>query len=756
MAVEIDLRSDEGLRAAIEHVGASSATSSVAKNWYDELRNHLSIVREGIPSKLEDAEFLERLWEDEAVTSTGMGSVKVGMVRNDPTFKAWFAAEVAQPLPEEDTKREQRLISFYNELVMRSKALAGRTPILKINRVLAALYPAELTTLADVGKLKDLHRAMGGSTRDHVVTAHRTIRSRIEKLLGPASSADLPTVARRMSLPWFLYELVAQKPDEGTAMPDPNPQQPLLTPLPAIRRRKGLLAIAGLFPGLVSVASELKEGLTRDELFDYYRRENPDLKDSTLSTVANALCREFDIAEREGDRYQLSARGLSLLESGESDELADYLLTHILGVDNVIVHLRSGPQTRALLRTHLRSLNPGWTSNFAPDALVSWLRSMGVLDTKDDGRVVLTERGERWSDRIGWTPEGLKPLPSEPFGVVPQPTGMGIKFPPFESILERLQLAVGNELRFENSLVAQLHAGLWAHQRRHFAVLTGLSGSGKTQLALRYALALVGRGDEALDDQVLVVPVQPGWYDPTPLLGYVNPLESGYRTAPFLEFLQDAADDSEQPYVVILDEMNLSHPEQYLAPILSAMEMPSGKLDLHRLGAGTTATPERVLYPSNVAIIGTVNNDETTRGLSDKVLDRAFTLEFWNVAVNDFPGWGSSSLPTEVEQQVKELLVALSKALSPVRMHFGYRVIHDVLGYLAYSVRMGRDVRAAMDEVIYARVLPKLRGEGSTKFTKALKDCVDILANGQLGQSRAKVQELLVDVQESGTAKFWR
>ena len=60
----------------------------------------------------------------------------------------------------------------------------------------------------------------------------------------------------------------------------------------------------------------------------------------------------------------------------------------------------------------------------------------------------------------------------------------------------------------------------------HFGVLTGLSGTGKTQLALRYAEALTGAIGES-NEQVCTIPVQPGWYDPTPLLGYVNPLGEG-------------------------------------------------------------------------------------------------------------------------------------------------------------------------------------------------------------------------------------
>ena len=123
-----------------------------------------------------------------------------------------------------------------------------------------------------------------------------------------------------------------------------------------------------------------------------------------------------------------------------------------------------------------------------------------------------------------------------------------------------------------------------------------------------------------------MVPVQPGWHDPTPLLGCLNPLrgDSYLRTA-FLDFLIRAAEAPEQAFTVVLDEMNLSHPEQYLAPLLSAMET-GNPLDLHSEPEPVDEVPARLPYPRNLVLIGTVNMDETTHGLSDKVLDRALAL----------------------------------------------------------------------------------------------------------------------------------
>ena len=89
----------------------------------------------------------------------------------------------------------------------------------------------------------------------------------------------------------------------------------------------------------------------------------------------------------------------------------------------------------------------------------------------------------------------------------------------------------------------------------------------------------------------------------------------------------------------VLDEMNLSHPEQYLAPILSAMEREDGDIPLHGGNGDEYGVPPSIRYPGNFVLIGTVNMDETTMGISDKVLDRAFTLEFWDIDVDQWPGW---------------------------------------------------------------------------------------------------------------------
>ena len=319
--------------------------------------------------------------------------------------------------------------------------------------------------------------------------------------------------------------------------------------------------------------------------------------------------------------------------------------------------------------------------------------------------------------------------------------------------LADIQAAIRHAGHFPDELVAQLDAGLWANERRHFAVLTGLSGAGKTLLARTYGRAVAG-GDES---RVRVVPVQPAWYDPSPLLGYVDPLKPDhYVKTDFLEFLMKASKDSATPYIAVLDEMNLSRPEQYMAPLLSAMET-DGDIPLHSKEKAIDSVPARLRYPRNLVLIGTVNMDETTHALSDKVLDRAFTLEFWDIDLNNYPRRGERNLGDD-ETKAREVLDALMAALRPARLHFGWRTVDDVLDFLevALGESDGMKVTDALDSVIYAKVLPKLRGDDRPELRNALDNCKQALSDHGLTRCRKRVEALTEDLNATGSVSFWR
>ena len=747
------IENDAVLNTHLQAVLAGPAMLKGNVEWASKVEAFIAIVKADTPERLTDRAFLRHLWNAQALSKTGNGHVNIEPALESPEFVQWFATHFCAPLPDDPVSAQRTLVSLYNELSERMRTLCKRTPRLKLNRVMCAFFPEHFTTIADVGRLTELHRELGEDPKDHPVQMHQRIRARIDTALesiGTPVSAPL-----RLCLPWLLYRKINATIDRVEDHPV-EPTELGLSPLPAAQRRKGLTPFGGGFPSVLGVLAELNEGVTSGELSDILRLLSPDAGDRAILSAKNVIVRELDICKREGDLYLPNARGLNLLTTQEPDDLADYLLTQILGIDHVIDHLRNDPCTRSELIALLQEVHPGWTSPAVPYSILNWLVSMEVVQQDSAKRLNLNERGRRWAEMITWTPEKL----SKGLVILDEPSlasdRESLILPVWPDLFARLkQRAALQHVVFDQQLVSQLHAGLWSHPLRHFAVLTGISGSGKTQLALQYAHALCNSSSEQ-PPNIKIIPVQPGWYDSGALLGYVNPLsDSAYRSTPFLDLLMQACEDPQTPYVVILDEMNLSHPEQYLAPILSAMET-GGELDLHKLGDDTLHIPESLLYPANLAIIGTVNMDETTHGLSDKVLDRAYTLEFWKIDVNAFPGWKTPDLPAEHLEKLKQVMGSLVKALEPVRLHFGWRTINDAINYLSFHHQSKMPLDSALDDVIYAKVLPKIRGEGTAPFQTALSEVLECLKTHGLSRCADKISNMQNDVQVTGSARFWR
>ena len=161
---------------------------------------------------------------------------------------------------------------------------------------------------------------------------------------------------------------------------------------------------------------------------------------------------------------------------------------------------------------------------------------------------------------------------------------------------------------------------------KRFLILSGLAGSGKTQLALAFSSALIES-----EQQMCVVSVGADWTNREPLLGFPNALQEGCYVKPecgALDLLMEAnkEENINKPFFLILDEMNMSYVERYFADFLSAME--SHKPISLWNGNEGSEVPAKIHLPENLFIIGTINVDETTYMFSPKVLDRANVIEF--------------------------------------------------------------------------------------------------------------------------------
>jgi len=309
---------------------------------------------------------------------------------------------------------------------------------------------------------------------------------------------------------------------------------------------------------------------------------------------------------------------------------------------------------------------------------------------------------------------------------------------------------------FDDKLITAFYAAL---KTKGFVILSGLSGTGKTKLAMLFA--------ELLKAPYIFLSVRPDWRDGKALLGYYNPLSGEYERTSLLDFILKAIEnynrskenntskEKAQPYFIILDEMNLSHVEYYFADFLSVLE--SGRdetgftkesIKLHS-NERITDPPSEIKLPPNLYIIGTVNVDETTYMFSPKVLDRAFVLEFREVdldppkpeldpdmqevtiepLLNDFLKnikdgvVGVVADKEEIEKAIDKLkekdkfneLNALYEILQPYDLHFGYRARDEIALFVEYATNVPKGVTKlkddeAFDFAVLMKVLPKFHG----------------------------------------------
>jgi 5-methylcytosine-specific restriction enzyme B len=273
-----------------------------------------------------------------------------------------------------------------------------------------------------------------------------------------------------------------------------------------------------------------------------------------------------------------------------------------------------------------------------------------------------------------------------------------------------------------------------------FVLLTGLTGSGKTQIALKF-------GEWLGEARRLVVPVRPDWTGPESLFGYENALSLpdtdgrlAWSVPPALEFMIRAVHHQDEPHLLLLDEMNLAHVERYFADFLSGME--SGEPTLPNLvkeGAYwrvSPSDPQPVPIPHNLWVVGTVNIDETTYAFSPKVLDRAQTIEF-RVQTDDLnpeaarptvaPAAPHEFLATmlrisrDPEWQANNpgpdrlLLVAslkdLHRLLTKYDLEFGHRTLTEALRFSAtYGAISGAGWLQALDLIVLQMILPRIHG----------------------------------------------
>ncbi len=309
-------------------------------------------------------------------------------------------------------------------------------------------------------------------------------------------------------------------------------------------------------------------------------------------------------------------------------------------------------------------------------------------------------------------------------------------------------------LDYPTRTLRAFHTAMKVNETTQMTVLAGISGTGKSQLPRQYAAGM-GIG-------FLQVPVQPRWDSPQDLMGFYNYIEGEFRPTDMARALWaldeiNNKDDAVQDRVmmILLDEMNLARVEYYFSDFLSRLESRPGPKDVRdengRKDAEiepeipNTKHPIRIFPGYNLLFAGTMNEDESTQSMSDKVVDRSNILRF--SAPKEIKGdlsdskpepeaalsrevWNRWLRPSTIvyrEPQVSDALKKMIDLMRGFNRPFGHRLGRAMMAYAANYplIEGGYGLSDALADQVEMRLLPKLRGveveEMETQFSELCK-----------------------------------
>jgi hypothetical protein len=347
-----------------------------------------------------------------------------------------------------------------------------------------------------------------------------------------------------------------------------------------------------------------------------------------------------------------------------------------------------------------------------------------------------------------------------------------------------------HQIHFNERTVKAFHTGLKCADISPLVVLAGISGTGKSLLPELYAFSL--------GMNFLPVAVQPRWDSPQDMFGFYNYMEGRYKATELSRLLWQfdkynnsvAAKNFKNQIpmnLVLLDEMNLARVEYYFSDLLSKLETRRGldpdmqerrckaEMEIECNASASKEQRRRLFVAGNTLFVGTMNEDESTQTLSDKVVDRANILRFGrpqNLGTKaDKAGflkeeqvfithenWGKWLKRNEQRvAELKQILDPLNQDLERVGRPFAHRVWHAMEDYVAfYPGTTQIDFNAALADQIEMKIMPKLNGleMDMPGFVEVKKGLSEIIAKVD-DESLAKAFDTSCDASHSSFFK-WR
>ena len=284
-------------------------------------------------------------------------------------------------------------------------------------------------------------------------------------------------------------------------------------------------------------------------------------------------------------------------------------------------------------------------------------------------------------------------------------------------------------------------------------IFQGISGTGKTSLPYAFG--------QFIQNPSVICSVQPSWRDRTELVGYYNDFTKKYTETDFLKTIYEAH-YYESPRIVILDEMNIARVEYYFAEMLSILELPREEERYISIVSNTAANdPEqmkegKIWIPNNIWYVGTINNDDSTFAVADKVYDRAIPIDLddraeYFEAPDTEPVYLSYRHMEKLYQEAKEkypiseenliLLDKLDKYLiEHFRLTIGNRIMRQMKDFVPCYVACGGTELDGIDFMFAKKILRKFESLG-LGFIRDELDSLVVYLNHEFGNENMRISK---------------
>ena len=207
---------------------------------------------------------------------------------------------------------------------------------------------------------------------------------------------------------------------------------------------------------------------------------------------------------------------------------------------------------------------------------------------------------------------------------------------------------------------------------------------------------------------------------------------------------EDSNGFNDRLLIVLLDEMNLARIELYFSDLLSQLEFRRGseKETWIRVDLGSGEREYKIPLGRNVLFAGTMNEDETTHTLSDKVIDRTNLIAFPRPRILQsrdtltladergflpYPTWKKwletpAVLDSAIRVEYRRAMEEINGRLAHTGRALGHRVWQAVESYIAnhpYTRQAAQEndptqlknaCRLAFEDQLVQKIMPKLRG----------------------------------------------